>query len=215
MQHLHLVCWGTRAPCLQKCQGGSWEERIWACGAGWFHTARPPSIGQGCPEYILILLTVSMFSSSSEQRSSQALRVSCLAPMLPQLLRGAGWKGASPSRWGVGFSHPCRHLPLSCSPWSSQMSAHGSQLDACLPALAQPMQLQEGTWDWLCLGHPVIPRGFSWCQASSFQSNLSAEVYLACFFGLVFCYSLGLCEYCLEQSKSKCFITVAQLSSSD
>lgn len=49
----------------------------------------------------------------------------------------------------------------------------------CQPlALAQPMRLQQGTWDWFCLGSPVMPPGF--------LSNSSAEVYLVrfsvCFF---------------------------------
>lgn len=78
---------GTRAPCLRKRQGGGQEGQSWASEAEKFQHGSS-----------LILLAFSIPSVSSEQRSSQALRVSHLALTLPQLLGGARWRAASPSR---------------------------------------------------------------------------------------------------------------------
>lgn len=63
-----------------------------------------------------------------------------------------------------------------------------------LPAGTHPAAwLQKGTWDWLHLRSPAAPQG-SW---------ITSAVYLVRFFSPGFCYSSGLCEYCLEQTKSK------------
>lgn len=203
------------AGCLQKCKGSSREEQNWACETGGFqrdssltHRTRMQSVSS--PSHILLRLSAPSPAPAPccvchawLRRSSPALRVtlgsdaparrlapSRLAPTLHSCSEEPG--GSFPAaRLSCGLAHP------SCSPRYAQTPAQYPPLSTC-SALKE--HRTGSAWGLL------YPPGF--------LSSLCGEVYLVWFPSLVyFCYSLGLCEYCLEQSKSKRFIRAAQQSS--